>query len=258
MCAVISILHVAYMRPISLPKPVLVAALACLLLSGCGTLHRTTDKTPAGSGVSAAVPPGAPSGVSDPQTRFLALLTLITQGCAPDGKGGGGVPEPEDLPGWEGASSARYGPGETPSGVPNADGDIPVPVDDPAPTQPAPAPTEAEPVEEVPLTGVEKCTGGEHAKRITEAFEDAKTTGYQALRKRLSDLDYPESRIHRMPDRAGAPRARLDLRMIGSHLALEVTGAGSGVTVDAFGAPETEGVNVTDVQRKPKPDAPTS
>ncbi|MGW7543749.1 hypothetical protein ACWGKQ_21935 [Streptomyces sp. NPDC054770] len=249
------------MRSTSLPKPVLVAVLGCLLLSGCGTRNGTTDQTPAGGGVSAATPPAAPSRVSERQTRFLALLTRITHSCAPDAPGdigSGGVPEPEDLPGWEGANSPRYGPGETPSGVPDAAGDIPVPVDGPTPTQPAPAPTEAEPVEEVPLTGIEKCTGGEHAQRISEAFKDARTTGYETLRKKLSDLDYPESRIHRMPNKAGAPRARLDLRMIGSHLALEVTGSGSGVTVDAFGAPETEGVNVTDVQRKPKPDAPTS
>ncbi|MEV6655186.1 hypothetical protein [Streptomyces sp. NPDC051219] len=46
--------------------------------------------------------------------------------------------------------------------------------------------------------------------------------------------------------------------MMGSHLALEITGTSSGVIVEAFGAPETEDVNVTDVKRKPKLDAPTS
>ncbi len=33
-------------------------------------------------------------------------MTRITQGCTPDapnGSGSGGVPQPEDLPGWEGA-----------------------------------------------------------------------------------------------------------------------------------------------------------
>ncbi|MDQ0994437.1 hypothetical protein QFZ74_005665 [Streptomyces sp. V3I7] len=46
--------------------------------------------------------------------------------------------------------------------------------------------------------------------------------------------------------------------MIGSHLALEVTSTSSGVIANALEAPETEGVNVTDVKRKPKLDAPTS
>ncbi|MFJ5973433.1 hypothetical protein [Streptomyces sp. NPDC093060] len=261
MCAVISILHVACMRSRRFPKLVLVAALGCMLLSGCGTQNSTTDQPPAGSAVSAATPLDAPSSVNDTEMRLLALLAHITQSCTPDAsgdKGSGGVPEPEDLPGWEGAPSPRYGPGETPSGIPNAAGDIPVPVDDPAPTKPAPDPTEAKPVEEVPLTSVEKCIGSKHAKRISEAFKDAKTTSYQTMRRKLTDLDYPASRIHQMPNQAGAPRARLDLRMIGSHLALEVTGASGRVTVDAFGAPETEDVNVTDVKRKPKLDAPTS
>ncbi|MFE4961352.1 hypothetical protein [Streptomyces sp. NPDC056660] len=261
MCTVISILHVACMRSISLPKLVLVAALGCMLLSGCGTQNSATDQTAAGNAGSAATPLDAPSSVSDPEMRFLALLTRITQSCTPDapsGKGTGGVPEPEDLPGWEGTASPRYGPGETPSGFPNAAGDIPVPVDGAAPTKPAPDPTEAKPVEEVSLTGIEKCTGDKHAKRISEAFKDTKTTSYQTMRKRLTDLDYPVSRIHQMPNQAGAPRARLDLRVIGSHLALEVTGASSRVTIDAFGVPETEDVNVTDVKRKPKLDAPTS
>ncbi|MGW1617995.1 hypothetical protein [Streptomyces sp. NPDC002172] len=131
-------------------------------------------------------------------------------------------------------------------------------MDDPTPPNTAPDATQAKPVEEVPLTGAEKCTGSAHVQRISEAFKDADTASYQAMRKRLTELDYPASRIHRMPNQTGAPRARLDLRMIGSHLALEVTGAGGRVVADAFGAPETEGVNVTDVRRKPKPGAPTS
>lgn len=78
------------------------------------------------------------------------------------------------------------------------------------------------------------------------------------MHKKLTDLGYPASRIHRMPDRAGAPRARLDLRFIGSHLALEVTATGSEVITEAFGVPETEDVRITDVARRPMPAAPTS
>lgn len=259
MRAVMSVLHDPCMRSIAFPKTVLVAALGCMVLSGCGTQNAITGQTPAGSAVSATTAPDAPPSDNDPEMRFLALMTRITQGCSPDSpSGSGGVPKPEDLPDWESAPTPRYGPGETPPGVPNAEGDIPVPLDDPAPTKPAPDSTGPRPVKEVPLTGIEECSGSEHAKRVSEKFENTKTTSYQEMHKKLTGLDYPASQIHQMPNRAGAPRARLDLRMMGSHLALEVTGTSSGVIVEAFGAPETEDVKVTDVQRKPKLDAPTS
>ncbi|WP_189697837.1 hypothetical protein [Streptomyces chromofuscus] len=255
----ISFLHVVCMRSISLSKPVLVAALGCVVLSGCGT-QNATDQTPAGSAVSATTPLDAPH--NDPETRFLELITRITLGCAPDApndKGDDVVPKPEDLPGWEEATP-RYGAGETPPGVPNGDGDIPVPLPSDAPKPPESTPSTAEPksLKEVPLTDIEKCSGSEHAKRLSEGFKNTKTTSYQAMHKKLTGLDYPASRIHQMPNHAGAPRARLDLRFIGSHLALEVTGTSSGVIIEAFGVPETEDVEITDVKRRPKLDGPTS
>ncbi|MFD7257666.1 hypothetical protein [Streptomyces sp. NPDC059874] len=257
------------MRSTSLPKSVLVAVLGCLVLSGCGTRSATTDQTPAGSAVAAATPLGAGPGADDPEIRFLELITRIPPSCYPNapeaGDGKGDVPKPEDLPGWEGGGSPtpEYGPGETPPGVPNAEDGIPVPlVDDPAPPEPTPGAARPKPVEEVPLVDMEKCSGSEHAKRISAAFENVKTTGYQEMHEKLQGLGYPASRIHRMPNHAGAPRARLDLRFMGGHLALEVTGTGtgtgSGVTVEAFGASEEEHVQVTEVERKPKPDAPAS
>lgn len=263
MWAVISFLHVACMRSISLSKPVLVAALGCMALSGCAAHKALADHAPAGSAVSAATPLDAPPSDSDPEMRFLDLITRITLSCAPDApndKGDDDVPKPEDLPGWEEAPTPRYGPGETPPGVPNADGDIPVPRPSDAPTPPesTPSPTKPKSLKEVPLTGIEKCDGSEHAKRVNEAFKNTKTTSFQAMHKTLTGLDYPASRIHQRPNHAGAPRARLDLRFMGSHLALEITGTSSGVIVEAFGAPETEDVKVTDVKRKPKLDAPTS
>lgn len=256
MWAAISFLHGAYMRSTSLSKPVLAAALGCMVLSGCGAQSAATDQTPAGSAASAT--PSLDAAHNDPETRFLELITRITLGCAPDSPDDENdrvVPEPEDLPGWEDAPGPRYGPGETPPGAPNADGDIPVslPPDAPRPPESTPSTAEPTPPEEVPLTDIERCGGSEHAKRVSEAFRNTRTTSYPAMRKRLTDLDYPASRIHRMPDHAGAPRARLDLRFMGDHLALEVTGTGSGVTVEAFGAPEREDVKVTDVERRPKP-----
>ncbi|WP_370260013.1 hypothetical protein [Streptomyces sp. V4I8] len=247
------------MRSTSFSKPVLVAALGCMLLSGCGTQNATTDQTSAGEAVSAATPPGASPSDSDPELRFLELMGRILQGCAPDApNGSGGVPEPEDLPGYEGEATPRYGPGETPPPVPGDEGDTPVPLDDPASSKPTPGSTAPKPVKEVPLTGVEKCNGSEHAQRVSEAFKNTKTSGYEAIHTKLTELDYPASLIHRMPDYAGAPRARLDLRLMGGHLALEVTCTSSGVIVEAFGAPETEDVEVTDVKRKPRLDAAVS
>jgi hypothetical protein len=264
MCVVIGRLQGSCMRSISFPKSVLAAALGCMVLAGCGAQNAATEQLPVGSAVSATTAPDDPTIDGESETRFLALMTRVTQSCAPDApgiSGSEGVPRPEDLPGYEGESTPRYGPGETPPGVPNAEGDIPVPLDDPAPPTPNPTSTPDStgrtPVNEVPLTGVEECSGGEHAQRVIEAFENTETADYQVMQSKLTALDYPAARIHRMPDRAGAPRARLDLRMLGSNLALEVTGTANGVLVEAFGAPETEDVKVTDVRRMPQPDART-
>lgn len=187
--------------------------------------------------------------------RFLELITRVTRGCAPDAPDNSGddvAPEPEDLPGREGAPSPEYGPGEIPPGDPNVTGDLPVPLpsDLPQPPQSPPASADPEPLKEVPLTGIDECSGNEHAQRIRDAFKNTKTTSYQAMHRKLTGLDYPASRIHRMPNHAGAPRARLDLRFMGGNLALEVTGTSSGMNVEVFGVPETEDVKVTDVNRE--------
>ncbi|MDF3140669.1 MULTISPECIES: hypothetical protein [unclassified Streptomyces] len=244
------------MRSLSLPKPIVLAALGCLVLTACGTQGGGSDSSPAGNTVSTASPSGGAS-----EVRFLKLMNRIAQQCTPDApsdEGDGSAPRPEDLPGAEGITAPpAYGPGETPPGTPNGEGEIPVPVEDgqstPAPDAPAPAE-----VKEVPLSGVEKCSGDEHIKRISEKFTGTDVTSHTAMRRTLIGLGYPATRIHRMPDHAGAPRARLDLRALGSHLALEVTGTGTGVIAEAFGAPDDEGVNVLDVERKPNLDAPTS
>ncbi|MDN0193791.1 hypothetical protein [Streptomyces sp. S.PNR 29] len=89
------------MRTTHLSKPLLATALACLALSACGPQNATPDQIPAGNAVPATTAP---------------------------------VPRPEDLPGWEGSATPRYGPGETPPGTPNAAGDIPLPLNAPAPS----------------------------------------------------------------------------------------------------------------------------
>ncbi|MEV8093317.1 hypothetical protein [Kitasatospora sp. NPDC085879] len=249
------------MRKISLPAPVLAAAFGCLVLAGCAP-QPGAGHTLAGSFDSASNPADALSNSGDPEMRFLALVTRVTQKCAPNApsdKGGGVVPRPGDLAAAGEEVTPRYGPGQTPPGTPNADGDIPVPLppDAPEPSGPASAPAGPEPVGEVPLVGVDECAAREHAERIREAFTNSRAAGFEAMRDRLAGLDYPASRIHRMPDRAGAPRVRIDLRFMGNNLALEVTGTGSGVTVEPFGASEREDVQVTDVKRTPASDTPT-
>ncbi len=266
-------LHDACMRSISLPKSLLLTVLGCVVLSGCGTRNATTDQALAGSGVSVAAAQEDPASYGDPEMRFLEMMARFLPSCGqhvPEGKGvlpedlqfEGVTPEPWELPGWEGdAPEPAYGPGETPPGVPDAAGDIPVPLpDDAAPPEPPPGSTQPDPEEEVPLNAAEECVGGEHVQRISEAFRNTKTADYLAMHKKLTDLDYPAIRIQRMPDHAGAPRVRIDLRVLGGRLALEVTGASSGVTAEAFGAYEGEVVDVAEVKRKPKPkqDAPTS
>ncbi|MFF8974672.1 hypothetical protein [Streptomyces sp. NPDC014995] len=160
---------------------------------------------------------------SDAEARFVQLTTGITDYCTPVPPGGGGVVDDVSEP-----SSESEG------------------IDS---TQPVP-------VEEVPLTAVEQCAGEVHAERINDAFWQAGANGsYEALHAKLTELDYPASRIHRMTDSGGSPRARIDLRQWdGDHLALQVTGTYLGVMVEAFGAPE--GVSVTEVRLKPQLDEP--
>ncbi|MFE4262756.1 hypothetical protein [Streptomyces sp. NPDC056883] len=241
------------MRSHSLQKFLLLAVLGCAVLAGCGT-RGTTDQALAGSSVSAAAVPDAAGSDEDQELRLMELMVRDVPRCnqyiandkgvlPKDLPSGGVPPKPEDLPGWE-------------PGAPSAGGRTPVPLPEaPAPPEPDPDSTPPNPEEEVPLNAYEECFGVEEAQRVSEAFKDTKTAGYEAMQKRLTELAYPAARIHRMPDHAGAPRARVDLRFMGGRLALEVTGTGTGtgVTVEAFGASEEEGVNLAEVKRKPKP-----
>ncbi|WP_143661919.1 hypothetical protein [Streptomyces glaucescens] len=250
------------MRSISSPRSVLVAALGCLVLSACGTQQAASDRAaPAGSAVKATTSPKAPQSAEDQEVRFIGLVGQAIDACSPDApsdkgdKGGEGVPVPEGLV-LEEEPTPRYGPGETPPAVPGDAEEAPVPLPSDAPEPPSPATGSAKPKPpaEVPLPGTEKCYGDWHADRVVEAFKNTKATGYDAMRTKLTALDYPAARVHRMPDHGGQFRARVDLRFMGGHAALEVTGTGSGVIVEVFGAPETEDVKLTDVKRKPRLD----
>ncbi|MFF3212085.1 hypothetical protein ACFYYB_15645 [Streptomyces sp. NPDC002886] len=248
----------------------MLAVLGCVVLAGCGTRDATTGQALAGSVVPATSARDAePS--EEEFLRFMELMTDMPSSCAQevadekgvsveeveelerleDLKDRGVPPEPSELPGWE----------DTPGPHSFADGGmdggpvpVPLPSDVPPPPEPDPDFAPAGRYEEVALNPAEECFGADHVRRIGEAFADTKTGDYQVMRKKLTELGYPAPYIHRMPDHAGAPRVRVDLRVFGSRLALEVTGTGSGVSAEAFGASEEEGVNVADVRRKPKPE----
>ncbi|MGW2825736.1 hypothetical protein ACWC24_32725 [Streptomyces sp. NPDC001443] len=261
------------MRSIFLTKSLLSATLGCAALAACGTPAPTDAGTHSASAAPAAAHAPAAREASpaadDPQMRFLDLIGDIAQHCASQTLGdkgdasasqglpvqdpGDGAPRPEDLPGWEGPQTPRFGPGQTPPGTPDAHGDIavPLPADAPEPPAPtAPAGRTGTP-RDVPLSEIEACEGTAHADRITAALRGTATTDYPALQVKLTGLDYPAECIHRMPQRAGEPRARIDLRFMGGHLVLEITATRDGAFVEPFGAPETEEVQVTEVQRTP-------
>ncbi|MEV7611687.1 hypothetical protein [Streptomyces sp. NPDC089799] len=265
------------MRSRSLPKLLPAALLGCLLLSACGTKTGTgtgtgTEQVSAGSAVSASPTAAAPQSGDQQEMRFLDLSMRTLKICAPDTpqpSATGEPPKPGELPGWDGPGTPGYGPGRTPPGVPDANGDIRVPVSElppPPSSKPTPSPR-PEQLQEVPLDALETCEGREHAKRIVEAFENTGATGHDAMHRKLTGLDYPTARIHRMPEHAGSPRVRIDLRFMAGYLGLEVTGTGTGVTVEPFGIPDNAGAAdedenqreyVTSVIRKATPDGPAS
>ena len=263
MWAALGCSHDSRMRtPNRLAKIVLAAALGSVVLTGCGTADATgkppaAKATAAGVGASATpkpkptgmIPPDALEAHPDPEVRALALVTRITNKCAP-----GTMPELPALPADDDLS-ATVGP-EQPTKSPEP---VPLPTD--APEPPSSEPVKTGPVEEVPLTPVDTCAGAAHAERIRKAFDGASPADYAELRKKLTALDYLPESIHRMPDHGGKPRARIDLRDLSASgsLSLEVTATARGVTADPFGAPVDQEVDVTKVKRKAGADsAPAS
>ncbi|MFI1280445.1 hypothetical protein ACH4U5_06695 [Streptomyces sp. NPDC020858] len=224
------------MRTISLSKPLMAAVLGALALSACGVPDADAGRSSPGQALPAAAS-HAP-GDDAVELRFMEMTHRFLTECSPGipaEKGEadaplppdawGGAPRPEDLPGGSGPVTPRYGPGQTPPGIPNADGSIPVPLDDPAPTVPDATPTRPGTVVEVQLTEAERCVGDRHSRRITEALRKAAPADHEALRTVLAGLDYPAARIRRMPD---GEHTRVDLRFMGGHSALEIHGTGTG------------------------------
>ncbi|SPF06596.1 hypothetical protein [Streptomyces sp. MA5143a] len=160
----------------------------------------------------------------DAETRFVELATSIRDYCTPVRPSGGVISGPAAT-----SSVSRSG---------NLDSTQPVSV------------------AAVPLNAVERCAGEQHQRRLHEGFWQAGANrSYKALRAKLIELGYPASRIHRMPDFSGSPRARVDLRVpAGDRLAVQVTGTYLGAMIETFGTPK--GVGVTEVRLKPVIDRP--
>ncbi|MDX2953249.1 hypothetical protein [Streptomyces caniscabiei] len=145
------------------------------------------------------------------EARFFELNDILWQLCQPDVSDDDGAATP---------------PGDDPVD--------PVPVD---------------PYDPVRLDPTEQCVADRHARRLSRAFSGTAVADHAALLTKLTSLNYPAARIHRVPDHLGAPRVRLDLRVGGDHIALQVTATGLGVTTETFGA--SSGVSVTDVLLEP-------
>ncbi|MFB7593093.1 hypothetical protein [Streptomyces sp. NPDC056169] len=239
--------------PNRLAKIVLTAALGSMALTACGTEDATgkppakasavdvgASANPAPNPTTRMIPSDALETHPDPEIRALALVTRITNECAP-----GTMPELPALPADDDISRT-VGPEEQPTTGPEP---LPLPTDIPEP--PSSEPTG--PAEEVPLGPVDKCGADAHAERIRKAFDGESPADYADLRKKLTALDYLPDSIHRMPDHGGEPRARIDLRdmSMSDNLVLEVTGTARGVTAAYFGAPVAGDVKVTEVRRKP-------
>ncbi|MFI9297012.1 hypothetical protein [Streptomyces gardneri] len=226
------------MRSIPFPKPLLTAALgSVVVLAAAGTqsAHATTTRASATTTASAASARAAAVHATSraaavrtaraaivvtsarvAEARFLELANLIGQSC-----------EPRVL---------------------NAVGRVT--------SEPTPDSTQPVLSDPVPLTTTEQCAAQRHQLRIRKAFTGKETATYEQMRAGLTGLEYPGARIHRMPNFAGRPVVRLDLRVGAEHLALEVTDIGHGVMVEAFGAPQDW--MVTDVRLKRQLDRPTS
>lgn len=112
------------------------------------------------------------------------------------------------------------------------------------------AATAGTPVPEVPLGLDDQCVAHHHQDRIIRAFTPGRTD-YPALRTRLLALGYPAARIQQMRGPYGSPVARVDLRLPGSAMAVDVTGYGTLVTVEPFGVPASPDIDVTRVHREP-------
>ncbi|MET9704081.1 hypothetical protein [Streptomyces griseus] len=239
------------MPSIRFTASVVIAAAGSLALTACGTqtASSASSSAPVGSQVSAA------PALQPTEKQFLDTLNEFARQCSPDAPSdNGAAPDPGTLPG--GIPSGAAPRTDKPAGTPDANGDIPIPVDESG--EMPDKPMRSGPPQEVELDAIEKCAAAKHAERLTTEAASEPHTTYSALQRTIVAAGYRTDRIHEMPDLGGDPRARVDLRFMGSGLVVEVIGTGTGLIAEPFGAPVDESVSVTEVRRKPNLDAPSS
>ncbi|MET9480199.1 hypothetical protein [Streptomyces sp. NPDC006638] len=199
-----------------------VTALAALALAACGTAKpgaagpRGASADTVGVRPDAASPgPAAASSGPDPEVAFLRMLTAVAEPCASDGPAGD-----DAIPGGDRPRSGP--PGTLPVGA--APSDLP----------PVPAP---EPGTE--SSGTDACEKHLHEERVRRALSDLADPTPARVGRALNDLGYIDTRIHGLKRSGATTRFFLDLRFMGSGLALEGTADGTRTVVEGFGVPET-------------------
>lgn len=238
------------MPSIRFTASIVIAAVGSLVLTACGTQAASSTSTTPVSSQASATPHRQPT-----EKQFLDILNKFARQCSTGSPSGSGVaPDPGTLPGGiPGGVAPRT---DKPAGSPDANDGTPIPVDESG--EMPDKPVQTGPPQEVELGEIEKCAAAKHVERLTTTAAGAPHNTYSTLQHAIIAAGYRTDRIHKMPDLGGDPRARVDLRFMGSGLAVEVVGTGTGVIAEPFGAPEDESVSVTEVRRKPNLDAPSS
>ncbi|MEU3602473.1 hypothetical protein ABZ714_27740 [Streptomyces sp. NPDC006798] len=212
------------------------AVVAVLALAACGTDKANADGTmtetartgtqsqpqaqPQATVAATAKKQPAHEDDTNADWSFFEMLTQVSDPCYPD-------PVPPTMP-VEPPLKDGLGPAGKPPTRPG-----PVPIDESAPV-PERIDTIEPPAE---LSEAEQCAGKRHADRITKAL-NGKSTAPDQVRKVLNDLTYDNERIHALKRTGSTTTFALDLRFLGSHLALKATVTAKGTTVEPFWANE--------------------
>ncbi|WP_237530883.1 hypothetical protein, partial [Streptomyces sp. SID3212] len=164
----------------------------------------------------AAMPgPDAASPGPDPETAFLKMLAEVAKPCWFDSPAGDdSIPE-GDRP--RSGPPGRLPVGASPSGLP-------------------PVPT---PELGTELSAVDRCEKHLHEERVGRALSDLADPTPTRVRRILNDLGYIDTRIHGLQQSGATTRFFLDLRFMGSRLAVEGVAGGTRTVVEGFGVSET-------------------
>ncbi|MFF2521407.1 hypothetical protein [Streptomyces liangshanensis] len=192
-----------------------IAALAALALSACGTTKAGSAhaRDVSAGAVGARPATGAPR--PDAETAFLEMLTTVGEPCV------------EVTPGRDDVIP----PGERPRNRPER-----IPPIGAAPSGP---PATLAPDRGTELHEDEWCERRLHEERVGRALRSLARPTPARVRKVLNRLGYTDSRIHGLGRSGATTRFFVDLRFLGSRLALRGTAAGPRSVVEGFGVFES-------------------